>query len=280
MRRMRRMYKTSDSPAGTPVALHTSPDVSQPPEGSSISDLNMNRTGTRSGSGIGSGSGGVEFGNARESAPATTADTSTSTLRRRISSVDTRTRSRFRLFRRRERGKQASESPTGSPLRTVGSGSATPTATGTGTGSGNASAVYSYAGFRGKQPERECEYEARVLRPEPPHSRIQLCDLPTRGRLVRVAEEVAEPVRIHDNHVSFIVPHGWIATRTEWGFYLSSKLCIGFVMAVGAKDATRELVNTDKLCVFSEVVVLASPVFESKHKAVVNYAAHDIAGRG
>ncbi len=130
------------------------------------------------------------------------------------------------------------------------------------------------------QRDNSAEYEGHVFRSEAPQTRLQLCDLKSKGRYVRVADEVSEVVRVHDNHVSFVVPHGWRATRTPWGFYLSSKLSIGFVMACGAKDASRLLVDTQRLSVFSEVRVMASPVFESRHTAVVHYAAHDISGRG
>lgn len=113
-----------------------------------------------------------------------------------------------------------------------------------------------------------------------PAARTYLRDLSTKGRYVGAAEEVADPVRVHDNFVSFVVPHGWIATRTEWGFYLSSKNSLGFVLASSARDATKALVDTRRLSVFSEVRVMSSPVFESRHSAVVRYAAHDMCGRG
>lgn len=124
------------------------------------------------------------------------------------------------------------------------------------------------------------DYEGHVFQTEAPQTRLQLCDLKSKGRFVRVADEVSEVTRVHDNYVSFVVPHGWRATRTPWGFYLSSKLSIGFVMASSAKDASKLLVDPQRLCVFSQVRVMASPVFESRHTAVVHYAAHDISGRG
>jgi len=124
------------------------------------------------------------------------------------------------------------------------------------------------------------EYECQAIPTESPNSRLRLCDLNTKGKYVNIAEEVTQVTRIHDNYVSFIVPHGWIATRTSWGFYLSSNKCIGFVLTSSSREASSILCDTRRLCVFSKVHVLSSPIFESKHTAVVNYAAHDIKGRG
>lgn len=129
-------------------------------------------------------------------------------------------------------------------------------------------------------PSYEGEYEGQVLPTESPNSRLRLCDLNTKGKYVKIAEEISTVVRCHDNYVSFIVPHGWIATRTTWGFYLSSKQSIGFILTSSSREAGSILCDTRRLSVFSLVHVLSSPVFESKHTAVVNYAAHDIKGRG
>jgi len=123
-------------------------------------------------------------------------------------------------------------------------------------------------------------YEGQTVRPEPPNSRVRLCDLTSKGKYVDIAEEVDTNIRVHDNYVSFIVPRGWIATRTSWGFYLASNEYIGFVLAAPSRNATSMLLDTDRLCIFSKVRVLASPVFESTHTAVVTYVAHDLKGRG
>lgn len=115
---------------------------------------------------------------------------------------------------------------------------------------------------------------------EDPASRLKVSDLNTKGRLLLVEETMTEPVRVHDELVSFVVPHGWSATRTAWGFYLVCKDCLGFIMASSAQDATKHLIDTQKLSVLSDVHVMSSPLFESKHRAVVQYASLDLEGKG
>ena len=51
-------------------------------------------------------------------------------------------------------------------------------------------------------------------------------------------------------------------------------------MASSAKDASKLLLDPQRLCSFPQVCFMASFVFESGHIAIVYYAAHDILGPG
>lgn len=124
------------------------------------------------------------------------------------------------------------------------------------------------------------DYHATELRREAPHTRLHLRNLSTKGQYVSVGDEVSQHVRCHDNNVSFVVPPGWIAIRTHFGFYLGCGSAFGCIYAVPAKSAPDALLDTKKLSVLSNIHVSSSPVFESQHRIAVRYTAHDIEGRG
>lgn len=84
-----------------------------------------------------------------------------------------------------------------------------------------------------------------------------------------------------DGCLTFVVPPGWIATRTMDSFCLVNNLSLGFVRAVKASNAAEALLETDRLQVMSHVTALSSPVFdENGNFATVNYLSTMGKGKG
>lgn len=97
--------------------------------------------------------------------------------------------------------------------------------------------------------------------------------------LHRMPAEIQALQLCNDGYIEFLVPSGWIATRSMDSFCLSNGRSLGFVRAVQASNASEALLETDRLQVMSHVYALSSPTFENGC-VTVKYSSNRGAGRG
>lgn len=88
----------------------------------------------------------------------------------------------------------------------------------------------------------------------------------------RMPDEVPGGVMFTDGMVSFIVPPGWVAMKSDDCVLLYSGRCFGYVRSVKANAAAQSLLETERLQVMSNVYAMSSPVLEGDC-ASIRYAS-------
>lgn len=88
----------------------------------------------------------------------------------------------------------------------------------------------------------------------------------------RMPDEVPGGVMYTDGMVSFVVPPGWVAMKSDDCALLYASRCFGYVRSVKANIAAQSLLETERLQVVSHVYALSSPVLEG-NCATIRYAS-------